>query len=466
MKTVLNWQITFSHNGDTMKKIVTILLMAFVLINAVPAISYGATEPPTIIGETAVVIDARTGQVIYNKNMDEQRYPASTTKVITAILALENLDLSKTVTIDAETPFTEGSRVYLLEGEQITVEQLLYALLLESANDAAVALGKEIAGSIPAFAKMMNEKAAALGAKNTHFVNPNGLHDDNHLTTAYDLAMIARYAMQNEKFRELVTTYRYVIPATNKQETRYLYNTNRLIYDEKTKLIVNGVQRVAKYEGSTGIKTGYTSHAGGCLISGAIREGTELISVVMKSTDSARFADSIALLDYAFENYKSVNAMDANTILGEIPVKHGSVKKVEVVVAKAAHVTLPIEASASLLDTKIKLDKKVRAPVALGQKVGVVEIYAGDTLVGQVDAITTSEIPEGGILSIVGITDATAKSIEKFFAFVIVLVILLFAIYVVLKRRQIRRRKLRRQERALRYQKQDRQHRYDEHWRY
>ena len=217
------------------KKTITITLIILLLINLMPLVSFAASEPPDIIGETAIVIDAKTGQVLYNKNMHDQRYPASTTKLITALLAIENLDLSKTVTIDAETPFTEGSRIYLLEGENVTVEQLLYALMLESANDAAVALGKEIAGTVPAFAEMMNRKAIELGAKNTNFVNPNGLHDDNHLSTAYDLAMIAKEAMKNEKIRELVTTYRYVIPATNKQETRYLYNTNRLLYDEKPK---------------------------------------------------------------------------------------------------------------------------------------------------------------------------------------------------------------------------------------
>lgn len=454
-----------NKHGDNMKRILSIVVTVLVLMNAAPAVSFGETPPPAILAETGVVIDAKTGQVLYDKNMNEQREPASTTKVITALLALENLDLGKTVTIDAETPFTEGSRVYLLEDENIKVEQLLYALLLESANDAAVALGKEIAGSVPAFADLMNNRAKELGAKNTNFVNPNGLHEEGHLTTAYDLAMIAKAAMKNEEFRKLVTTYRYVIPATNKQDTRYLYNTNRLIYDEKTKVLVNGVQRPAKYDGATGIKTGYTSHAGGCLIAGAMRGDTELITVVMKSTDEGRFADSIALMDYAFANYKSVKAMDAGTILGEIPVKHGSERKVQVVSKEDAYATLPIEASLSMVNTKIKLDDRVQAPVAKGQKVGEVEIYEGGQLLGKVDAITAAEIPEGGILSIIGISDEAAKMIERILASVLILVVLLFAAYVVLKRRQIRRRKLRRQERLQRYQQMDDRRRYDERWR-
>lgn len=435
-----------------------------VLINAAPVVSFGATDPPDILAETAVVIDAKTGQVLYDKNMNEQREPASTTKVMTSLLALENLDLNQTVTIDAETPYTGGSRIYLLEGEQVTVEQLMYAMLLESANDAAVALGKQIAGSIPAFADMMNKKATELGAKNTHFVNPNGLHEDGHLTTAYDLALIAREAMKNEEFRKLVTTYNYVLPATNKQDTRYFYNTNRLIYDKKYKELVNGVMRPAKYDGATGIKTGYTPEAGGCLIAGAKRGDTELISVVMKSTTEGRFADSIALLDYTFANFKSVKAVNKGTVLGEIPVKRGSVKKVQVITSDDVYATLPIEASSAVVSTKIKLDKKIQAPVDKGQKVGTVDIYEGDQKVGTVDAVTSSDIPQGGVLSIIGISDGKAKVIERVFAGVIILIVLLIAAYVVLKRRQVRRRRLRRQERAIRYQQNENRYRYDDYW--
>ncbi|MBR0597436.1 D-alanyl-D-alanine carboxypeptidase family protein [Sinanaerobacter chloroacetimidivorans] len=436
-----------------MKKLLITILSVLILVNAAAVVSFGAGTPPDLVAETAVLIDASTGQILYDKNMNDQRYPASTTKVMTALLALENLDLSKTVTIDAETPYTEGSRIYLLEGEQVTVEQLLNAMMTESANDAAVALGKEIAGTIPDFAKMMNEKAKKLGAKNTNFVNPNGLHDDAHVTTAYDLAMIAQEAMKNEKFRELVLTYRYIIPATNKQDIRYLYNTNRLIYDERTKVSANGVLRPAKYEGATGIKTGYTSHAGGCLIAGAKRGETELISVVMKSTDSGRFGDSIALLDYGFENYKSAKAIDAGTDLGQINVSRGSVRQVGVVAAQDGYVTLPIEASAELIKTKVLLDEKVKAPVTKGQKVGVVEIYEGDSLISKVDAIAAGEIPEGGILSIVGIPDDTAQKIEIGFAIALIVFLLLSSSYILLRRRQMKRRRKRRLERELKYQR-------------
>jgi len=446
-----------------MKKLLITILITLLMANSAVIVSFGAEESPTILAESAVLIDASTGQVLYDKNMNAQHYPASTTKVMTALLTLENLDLTKTVTIDAETPFTGGSRVYLLEGEQVTVKQLMYALLLESANDAAVALGKEIAGSIPEFADMMNKRAKELGAKNTHFVNPNGLPDEAHVTTAYDLAMIAKEAMKNQTFRKFVKTYRYIIPKTNMQDTRYLYNTNRLLYDKKTKVLVNGVERRAKYDGAIGIKTGYTGEAGGCLIAGAKRGDTELISVVMKSTNEGRFSDSIALLDYGFANYKSTKAMDKGTILGEVKVNRGATRKVEVVAKEAAYATLPIDASEKLVKTKIVLDKKVKAPVAAGQKVGEVQIYEGNSLVGHVDAVTTKAIPKGGVLSIIGISDGVAHVIEIIFSAAIGLILFLFTAFVILKRRRARRRRKRREERLLRMQGPNRD---NEYWRY
>ena len=166
-----------------------------------------------------------------------------------------------------------------MEGEQITVRDTLYGLMLESANDSAVALAKMISGSVSDFAVLMNAKAQELGALNSNFVNPNGLHEDEHLSTAYDMAMIAKYAMENPVFRDYVATYQYTVAATNMQETRYLYNTNRLLYDNINKVYVDRILRGCKYEGVTGIKTGYTSKAGGCLVAGAKRGETELIEI-------------------------------------------------------------------------------------------------------------------------------------------------------------------------------------------
>src|SRR5690554_2691538 len=214
-----------------MKRIpLTILLILCIVLSSV-TFSFGADKTLDLTGQSAILIDATTGEILYEYNSHVLHYPASTTKIMTGILALENLDLSDYADIDEEASFTGGSRIYLLEGEEITVEELLYALFLESANDAAVALAKKISGTVESFARLMNRKAKELGAKNTNFVNPHGLHEDEHVSTAYDLALIARYAMENQLFRDFVSTYQYTIEETNLQETRYLYNTNRMLYD-------------------------------------------------------------------------------------------------------------------------------------------------------------------------------------------------------------------------------------------
>ncbi len=434
-------------------------LLAVIFMCGVPNLSYAVTAQPEIGGSSGILMDAATGEILYQKDADVPRYPASTTKIMTALLALEKLDLNKVVTVDAQTPFTEGSRMYLVEGEQLTVEQILYGMMTESANDAAVALAKEISGNEEEFAKLMNQRAKELGAKNTNFVTPNGLHDDAHVTTAYDLAMIAKYAMTNEKFRDLVTTYRFILPQTNKQEIRYMYNTNRLLYDEKTKVVVNGVTRGCKYEGITGIKTGYTSHAGGCLVASAKRGDTELIAVTLGSTDKGRFADCITLLDYGFANYKTVYSMQAGTELGEIKVSRGSVNRVKVALSKDAAATLPVEASDTLLSTKLVLDKSLKAPVEKGAKAGVLQIYEGDTLLREYDAVAVSGVKQGGLLSAFGVNDKTAKVIGIAGLIVGGFLLVLLCAYIALKKRQQRIRKQRRLERQKRIQEEEQERR-------
>ena len=438
-----------------MKKILSLLLTLTVILNVAAAAavsSFAATPEPVLVGETAILLDMKTGEILYSKNPDAQRYPASTTKIMTAILALENLQLSDSVTVDAETPFeVKGSHIALVPDEVLTTEQLLYGMMTESANDCALVLGKQISGSTEAFAELMNKRAAELGAKNTHFVNPNGLHNDAHLSTAYDLAMFARYAMTDpnisEVFRTLVTTYKYHIPATNKQDERFLYNTNRLLYDTVHKVTVNGEQRVFKYEGVTGVKTGYTSDAGGCLVASAERNGTELLCVVMKSTDDGRFGDCIAMLDWGFANYHTVSKMEKGTSLGTVAVKRGEDKEVEAELASAIDVTLPIELSAESLVTKTVLDETVQAPVKKGQQLGTVEIYNGDTLVTTGAAIAVRSVAEGGILAFFRNHGGLFKKIGTGILIVFLLLVLWLVVYILIKRRQVRLRKERRRQR-------------------
>ena len=239
-----------------MKKLLIVLI--FIIAAGLPQTpAFAAGDPPDIIAEAAILINAETGDILYEKNSGRLFEPASTTKIMTCLLALEKLSLDQVLTIDALSPFTGGSRIFIIEGEELTVEQLLYALMLESANDTGAALAIAISGSIEEFAALMNERAGQLGAHNPSFRNPHGLHEIGHLVTAYDLAMIAKEAMKNQDFRKIVSTVQYTIPPTNKQpEAReYIFTTNRLLYDSETKVPVKGVMTPVKYEGAIGIKT-------------------------------------------------------------------------------------------------------------------------------------------------------------------------------------------------------------------
>ncbi len=416
-------------------------------------ISYGATEPPAVVADSAILIDAATGEVLFDKQMDKQKFPASTTKIMTGLLALENLELDKKVAIDTEVAYTAGSRIFLIEGEEVTVEQLLNAMLVESANDAAVALAKQVSGTVPDFAVLMNDRAKELGAKNTHFSNPNGMPDETHLTTAYDLAMIAREAMSNDMFRSIVTTYKYTLPATNKQPERYLYNGNRLLFDENTKVMYNGSMISLKYEGVTGIKTGYTNAAGSCLISSAKRNGIELIAVVLQSDPNNLFLDSIKLLDYGFANYTDVEVVQKDTPAGTVAIRGGTLDFVKTVISKSASVTLPLEISPDLIRTEIELPEELDAPIEKGQKVGVVKVYEGDELLEESDIIAVSAVPESMWMHL----DETAKGAVPYLKYVllgaIALLIIYAALWIAVRRRQVKRRKLKRQQLAGKVEK-------------
>jgi D-alanyl-D-alanine carboxypeptidase (penicillin-binding protein 5/6) len=260
-----------------MKQFMTIFLSILFILGSLSCTSYASPLSPVITAPSAILMDADTGDILYQKNPHDLMYPASTTKIMTAILTLEHTNLNDNVTIDKDTSFTGGSRLYLAEDEVLTVEQLLYAMMVESANDAAVALAKHISGSVEDFSNLMNERAKQLGAKNTHFVNPNGLPDDNHITTAYDLAVISKYAMTLPKFQEIVQTPYYEISPTNKQsELRYLTNSNRFLWgtgSRRNQIYYKDKWVNIKYDIVDGIKTGYTVQAQQCLVTSAKKMG-------------------------------------------------------------------------------------------------------------------------------------------------------------------------------------------------
>lgn len=266
----------------------------------------GWPEGPEIFSGCAVVMEAETGTVLYDKNMDEQAYPASITKIMTAALAVENCSMSEMVEFSDEAVFSvprDSSHIAITPGEFLSVENCLYGLLLASANEVANALGEHIGGSIEGFVDMMNARAKELGAINTHFNNTNGLPDEEHYTTCYDMAMISRAVVFNETYIKINSTTSYMIPATNLQPEQRPVNTFH-------PLLINGSKH---YDGCFGGKTGYTSVAGNTLVTFAERNGMTLICVVMKSDSTHVYQDSTALLDYGFENFTKMNISENET---------------------------------------------------------------------------------------------------------------------------------------------------------
>ena len=276
-------------------------------ISGVSSMTISSKKGPSVVAESAIIMEASTGMVLYAKNIDDKHYPASITKIMTALLALENCSLSETVTFSHDAVFglePGSAHISADVDEQLTMEQCLYALMLKSANEVANAIGEHIAGSVPKFGEMMTAKAKELGCKHTHFTNPHGLHNKDHYTTAYDMALITRAAMKNQTFRTIAGTQRYTIPPTNKQkETRYLTNKHQMIYP-------NDYPQYA-YQYTLAGKTGYTDQAGNTLVTVAKKDGLELICVVLKSKPSYaqknQYTDTISLLDYCFSHFSVYN---------------------------------------------------------------------------------------------------------------------------------------------------------------
>ena len=269
-----------------------------------------------VYSEAAILIEQETGKILYKKNIDNKMYPASTTKILTAIIAIENCDMFEKVVASKEairSVKTGYSNAAIQVGESFTVEELLKVLMVHSANEAGNILAEHISGSVEEFAKLMNVKAKQIGCKNSNFVNPHGVHDENHYTTAYDLALIGRYAMQNEKFREIVSCMECSLPNTelwteehsDRYGERKFYNTNDLMLQNSKYY----------YPYVNGIKSGYTTPAKNCLVTGSNRYGFELIAVVLhaettSSGESARNIDTINLLEYGYNNFNKEDILE------------------------------------------------------------------------------------------------------------------------------------------------------------
>lgn len=315
---------------------------------------------PLIGATSAIVIDAKTGRILYEKDAFSRRSIASTTKIMTAILALENGKLDDTVVISKRAAGVWGSTIYLVEGEKLTLKELLYGLMLNSGNDAAIAIAEHISGSVEEFIEMMNKKAIELGAKDTNYKSPHGLDFSDQYSTAYDLALITKYALKNSTFKEIVSTKTTTISRRN------LYNTNEML---------------GLYLGADGVKTGYTGQAGRCLVTSVTRGNMRIISVVLNCGNrTIRAQSSKDILDYAFKNYKSCVLLEKGEEISRLPVIKGVRKDVPVIAVKGVEYLLTDDESNSI-KTQILLPKHINAPTKEGTEIGSIKFLLNEKVI-------------------------------------------------------------------------------------
>lgn len=346
-----------------MKKLITLFM---VLIMLIVSASFGtaAVEENEIQvrAKSGVLMDVSTGKVLYSFNENEKLYPASVTKIMPLLLFMEALDSGKIALEDKVTTSPTaagkgGSQIWLKEGETMTVDELLRATAIGSANDACTALGEHIAGSEVGFVKMMNDRAKELGMMNTNFVNCSGLDDDTteHLTTAYDIALMSRELLKHERIK----TYTTVWMDSLRDGATQLVNTNKL---------------VRFYSGTTGLKTGTTSKAGHCLSASAERDGLHLIAVVMGADNSTdRFEGAKAMLDWGFANFETVTPQIDSSLIGEAEILRGTVESIKPVITGVTPLTLR-KGEKSRIETEINLSENVEAPVEKNQTLGTITL--------------------------------------------------------------------------------------------
>lgn len=359
------------------------IFLIFVFILNIIFLSFpqaALAEEPYIEAESAILLDVSSGRVLYEKNAHQPRPMASVTKITTAIVALEQGNLKDIVTVSKRAADTGEASIWLEEGEKHTLEDFLFALMVRSANDSAVAIAEHIGGSVENFAKMMTKRAKELGAKNTNYVNPHGLHDVNHYTTAYDLAVISRYAMLNlPKFRELVSTKRRNMDWPGNEWRRVLVTHNKLL---------------TEYAGADGIKTGYTSEAGNTFVGSATRNGRQLIAVVLKSPDT--FAESSILLDYGFNDFQAIKVVSEDKIPKYLPT--GEEVKTSVPIKLSHELTLSLKPD-EIKNTRvsIELPKTLKLPIKKGQKVGQVKVTVGNEKAEVIDIVSMENASENSL---------------------------------------------------------------------
>lgn len=353
--------------------------MLLVLSTALGALALG--KGPDVTAASAIVIDADSGKVLYQKNADVPRFPASTTKIMTGLLLLEKVLPETEIVAPSDVDKVTGSKMHLKPGERVPARDMLYALMLRSANDGCYAVAQHIAGSVPAFAKLMNQRAQEIGCTHTNFNNPNGLNDPKHLTTAHDLALMAREAMKYPEFAEAVKTKKYTVTRSINQKDTVMVNKDKLLMSDPT---------------AEGIKTGYTIPAGHCFVGSSTRNGYRVISVVLKSEDWK--AETTALWNWAFDNHEREMLKPANEPIDEIVVGAGAEEKVPVAPDRDIYLTVPKGEQANY-QIKVTPMAVVEAPIQAGQRVGTIMVTDDQGAKMYVPAIAVKEIPRRSMMA-------------------------------------------------------------------
>jgi serine-type D-Ala-D-Ala carboxypeptidase (penicillin-binding protein 5/6) len=355
--------------------LLTISLLSIIMMFFLPSTSLSLQQEDYIPGaKGAILMDASSGRVLYDHNANTKLPMASTTKIMTAILAIESGRLDEEVKVSNKSAITEGSSVYLRPNQKIKLECLVYGLMLRSGNDCAVAIAEHLAGSVEKFAEQMNDKAKEIGAVNSNFENPHGLHSKNHYTTAYDLALITRYGLSMPKFKEIFSAKSKVIP-WEQDEQRKLLNKNKTLWE---------------YNGGDGGKTGFTKAAGRCLVTTSTRNDFQVIAVVLDCPDW--FNTCYRLMDYGYDTYRKVNILNEQQYVKDIFIKNG-VSDTLTLVSRDT-LTLPVkEEEVGKINYTYNIMDNIEAPIAQGQKIGTLEISLDDgKLLESVDLISKYEV--------------------------------------------------------------------------
>ena len=416
-----------------LKRITALFLALFCMTCSLGLEAYALT-PPTLAAKGAIVGEMTTNEIVFEQNADERLYPASTTKIMTAILALEYGNLNDIVTVSGNAVKSlenSGSSVMLKEGEQMNMLNMITYLLVASGNDAANALAEHISGSIPAFVELMNNKAKELGCTNTNFVNAHGLHDENHYTTARDLLKIAQYAMKNEKIVASMQKSTIKTPVTNKHKTQTtLGNTNLLTSSYKQVGLIGG-------------KTGSTTAAGYCLVAACQEDDKIYYSVLLDcDTTTLRFSETKALFKFGKESFSVQTLLSATEPICEAPVRLSSkVDSVMLVPEHSISALLPNDFDAKAVELEYSYDKDITAPVAVGDALGKVNVRYNGHEYGQVKLVAASKVERNTLLYVLDqVTSFFSGTLFKVILIALIVLVVLFVGYVVLSNKRRKRR--------------------------